>query len=212
MTLLCFLIRTFAMLLFMAFGVSADFAAQGDGAPTSYFVVVQELEVQPAKLAPTARAPPTNRLVLTNNDGAFVQTDKLRVFYDVASFGDASAILGCPNAPNRTVTDFVDGVTVVDRRTGTTFTGTVDLRPTLHRIETGGRSPVGRNDGAVFQNRPVAGRTEPELPVQPQGYYTEYVHPTPGVSGPGPQRIVTGAGGEIYYTPDHYSTFIRLDR
>lgn len=121
MTLLCYLIRTFAMLLFMAFGVSAAFAAQGDGTPISYFVVVQELEVQPAKLAPTARAPPTNRVVLTNTSGAFAQTDKLRMFYDVASFGDASAIWGYPIATNRTVTDFVDGVTVVDRRTGTTF-------------------------------------------------------------------------------------------
>ncbi len=113
--------------------------------------------------------------------------------------------------PNRHVTDFIDGVTVVDRKTGTTFTGTVDLRPTLHRIESGDSFPHTR-DGSIFQNRPVPGKIQPELPVQPEGYYTEYVHPTPGVSGPGPQRIVTGAGGEIYYTPDHYSTFIRLDQ
>jgi filamentous hemagglutinin len=34
--------------------------------------------------------------------------------------------------------------------------------------------------------------------------------PTPGVSGPGPQRIVTGKNGEMYYTPDHYDTFIPI--
>jgi guanyl-specific ribonuclease Sa len=46
------------------------------------------------------------------------------------------------------------------------------------------------------------------LPTKPYGYYTEYVHPTPGESGPGGQRIVTGKGGETYYSPDHYRTFI----
>jgi guanyl-specific ribonuclease Sa len=35
----------------------------------------------------------------------------------------------------------------------------------------------------------------------------EYFHPMPGVSGPGAQRIVTGAGGDLYYTGDHYQTF-----
>jgi filamentous hemagglutinin len=41
-------------------------------------------------------------------------------------------------------------------------------------------------------------------------YYHEYVHPTPGVNGTGVQRIVIGNGGEYYYTPDHYKTFIRF--
>ena len=62
------------------------------------------------------------------------------------------------------------------------------------------------NDGATFQNR------ERRLPKQPAGYYKEYVHPTPGLSGPGPQRIVMGQQGETYYTPDHYRTFQRVDR
>jgi filamentous hemagglutinin len=31
------------------------------------------------------------------------------------------------------------------------------------------------------------------------------------VSGAGPQRIVSGQGGELYYTPDHYKTFIPLN-
>jgi len=45
---------------------------------------------------------------------------------------------------------------------------------------------------------------------EPAGYYTEYVHPTPGISGPGPQRIVVGKQGETYYTNDHYKTFIKI--
>jgi filamentous hemagglutinin len=47
---------------------------------------------------------------------------------------------------------------------------------------------------------------------QPQGYYREFVHPTPGVNGAGLQRIVTGSGGEIWYSPNHYKTFIPINR
>ena len=84
------------------------------------------------------------------------------------------------------------------------FRGDVDLGPTLDRIESGGRLDFS-HDGTTFQNR------ERRLPSRPAGYYREYVHRTPGVSGPGPQRIVIGQEGEIYYTPDHYRTFQRLD-
>ena len=62
-----------------------------------------------------------------------------------------------------------------------------------------------KNDGAVFKNN------EGYLPPSKNpNYYREYVHPTPGVKGPGPQRIITGSRGEWYYTPDHYKTFIRF--
>jgi len=106
-------------------------------------------------------------------------------------------------------TRFVSGTTVIDRRTGTVLEGTVDLKPTLDRIESGGRFPH-RNDGAVFRNHPLPGRDTPSLPNQSPGYYREYVHPTPGTHGPGPQRVVIGKGGEMYYTPDHYQTFVPL--
>jgi hypothetical protein len=77
------------------------------------------------------------------------------------------------------------------------------IEQTLERIKNGIKFPH-KNDGSIFQNR------EGLLPSKPAGYYTEYVHPTPGVNGPGAQRIVTGAGGEVYYTPDHYQTFTRV--
>lgn len=96
---------------------------------------------------------------------------------------------------------FINGVRVTDRATGKVLQGTVDLKPTLDRIAAGTKLSH-RNDGAVFGNR------EGRLPKQPAGYYREFVHPTPGVNGPGPQRIVTGRGGEVFYTPDHYGTFI----
>ena len=112
--------------------------------------------------------------------------------------------LKMPARAPRQPTRFIDGVVVVDRRSNTVLRGTVDLKPTLDRISAGVRHPH-RNDGSVFANR------EGRLPTKPRGFYTEYVHPTPGVSGPGPQRIIVGQGGEMYYTPDHYTTFIPLN-
>lgn len=82
--------------------------------------------------------------------------------------------------------------------------GLVDVKPTLERIRIGG-SNAHRNDGSVFKNK------EGLLPSKPDGYYKEYVHPTPGVEGAGKQRIVQGAEGELYYTPDHYQTFVPIN-
>lgn len=95
--------------------------------------------------------------------------------------------------------------TIRDQAGEIAFRGDVELSATLARIERRERLRFS-NDGSVFQNR------ERRLPRRESGYYHEYVHPTPGLSGPGPQRIVTGAKGEIYYTPDHYRTFQRLDQ
>lgn len=115
-----------------------------------------------------------------------------------------------PRSPQLPRKRFVDGVRILDQRGAVVFTGRVELEDTLQRILDGERA-AHRNDGAVFQNRPLPGKREPELPERSPGYYHEYVHPTPGVSGPGPQRIVRGREGEWYYTPDHYQSFIRLD-
>ncbi len=103
------------------------------------------------------------------------------------------------------ITRFVNGVTVVDRQTGAVFNGTVDLQPTFDRIATGATG-LSKNDGSVFRNG------QGLLPSKPPGYYTEYVVPTLGINGPGPQRIVTGQNGEMFYTPDHYLTFIPVKK
>lgn len=97
----------------------------------------------------------------------------------------------------------VPNVTIRDLDGKTVFRGTVDVQPTLDRIAAGKRLDY-RNDGSTFQNR------EGRLPRKSSGYYKEYVHPTPSLSGPGPQRIVGGEKGEAYYTPDHYRTFQRI--
>ncbi len=78
-----------------------------------------------------------------------------------------------------------------------------EAQRTLALIAQGGPFPY-RQDGAVFQNR------ERLLPRQPGGYYHEYTVATPGSDDRGARRIVTGAGGEIFYTDDHYDSFVQV--
>jgi guanyl-specific ribonuclease Sa len=61
-----------------------------------------------------------------------------------------------------------------------------------------------RRDGSEFRN------DEGRLPQHEKGYYTEYVYRPEGVESPGSERIVIGKNGEIYYTPDHYKTFLKM--
>ena len=72
---------------------------------------------------------------------------------------------------------------------------------TYNLIQQGGPFPYPKNDGVVFTNR------EGVLPSCASGYYHEYTVPTPGASNRGTRRIVTGNGGEYFYTGDHYATF-----
>jgi RHS repeat-associated protein len=109
---------------------------------------------------------------------------------------------GCGEAA-KPETRVVAGATVTPKGSPA-MTGNVDVGPTIDRIRSGGSFPH-KNDGSIFQNR------EGMLPTRPSGHYREYVHPTPGVSGPGPQRVVTGAGGEMFYSPDHYKSFVPLN-
>ncbi len=93
--------------------------------------------------------------------------------------------------------------TIKDLEGDVAYKGDIDLSETLARIDAGKRLRF-RNDGVTFENR------ERRLPRKTAGHYREWVHPTPGLAGPGPQRVVTGAEGEAFYTPDHYRTFQQL--
>jgi len=108
-----------------------------------------------------------------------------------------------PAASGSAGSRIISGLEIHDKYTGQVYKGTVDLGPALARIAAGERFPHIR-DGGVYGNRSRA------LPGRPHGYYKEYVVPTPGFRGPGPQRLVIGRGGEIYYTPDHYESFIEI--
>jgi filamentous hemagglutinin len=84
------------------------------------------------------------------------------------------------------------------------FQGRIDLNPTLDRIRAGQRLPH-RNDGAIFKNR------EGQLPAQrDKNYYREFVLKMKGIPFPGPQRVIIGKRGEVFYTGDHYATFERV--
>jgi len=78
-----------------------------------------------------------------------------------------------------------------------------EARQTIALIRKGGPFPYAK-DGAIFGNR------EAMLPKQRRGYYHEYTVKTPGVRARGARRIIWGAGGEFYYTDDHYSHFQRV--
>jgi len=75
-----------------------------------------------------------------------------------------------------------------------------EAQDTFQLIMQGGPFPYSK-DGTVFYNR------EGQLPTKHKGYYHEYTVKTPDVSSRGARRIVSGAGGEYYYTEDHYRTF-----
>ncbi|MFG2513801.1 ribonuclease domain-containing protein [Streptomyces sp. NPDC048584] len=80
-----------------------------------------------------------------------------------------------------------------------------EARRTLELVDTGGPFPYER-DGAVF------GNFEGLLPQRERGYYREYTVRTPGSADRGARRIVTGRGGETYYTDDHYASFTAVLR
>lgn len=79
-----------------------------------------------------------------------------------------------------------------------------EVEDTWQLIEAGGPFPEPQ-DGAVFGNR------EGLLPERDRGYYREYTVPTPGLSHRGARRLVTGSADELYYTGDHYRSFVVVD-
>jgi ribonuclease T1 len=97
----------------------------------------------------------------------------------------------------------------VDPDSGLTWVLEAELPPsaqqTLVLIDAGGPFPYDK-DGSTFGNR------EGLLPPEPGGYYAEYTVPKPGEDDRGPWRLVTGDGGEVYWTQDHYSSFDRVWR
>jgi ribonuclease T1 len=78
-----------------------------------------------------------------------------------------------------------------------------EARDALKLIEKGGPFPFDR-DGIVF------GNFEKRLPIKERGYYREFTVITPGIRHRGARRIVTGQGGEKFYSDDHYKTFKRV--
>lgn len=78
------------------------------------------------------------------------------------------------------------------------------IEKTWALIRSDGPFPYSK-DGTEFRNR------EGRLPGRESGYYREFTVETPGSPDRGARRLVTGRNGEVYYTRDHYQTFIRLN-
>jgi guanyl-specific ribonuclease Sa len=72
-------------------------------------------------------------------------------------------------------------------------------------IKAGGPYPYPRNDDVVFENR------EKRLPGKQSGYYHEYTVKTPGSADRGARRLISGQAHELFYTGDHYSSFVVVD-
>jgi ribonuclease T1 len=79
----------------------------------------------------------------------------------------------------------------------------VEAVDVLEAVEAGGPLPH-RQDGSIFFNR------ERLLPPEAEGYYREYTVETPGSSDRGARRLVIGARGEVFYTVDHYASFVEV--
>ncbi|MGY4490752.1 guanyl-specific ribonuclease Sa [Pseudomonas sp. TE3610] len=78
----------------------------------------------------------------------------------------------------------------------------VEVNKTLNRIQAGGPFPY-RQDGTVFKNKEG---------ILPSGRYLEYTVDTPGVNYRAARRVITDQGtGKVYYTDDHYKSFIQID-
>jgi ribonuclease T1 len=74
---------------------------------------------------------------------------------------------------------------------------------TIRLIHRGGPFPFAK-DGSVFANR------EQRLPRRYRGYYREYTVAPVGARQRGARRVISGRDGELYYTRDHYRSFLRV--
>lgn len=101
------------------------------------------------------------------------------------------------------------------------YTGPINVASTLQRIRDGYFISDESDDGGYFN--PTSTETSVmKLAVEPHNYYLEFMvwpsmnlsagtytpsnEPYPGVTFPGPMRLLIGAGGQVYFTGDHYGS------
>lgn len=75
------------------------------------------------------------------------------------------------------------------------------LAPIVARIDAHDYASLHRH---TFENR------EHRLPREPRDFYSAYDVRRPGSSGRGPQRLIVGRDGSVWFTSDHYDRFVRL--
>ncbi len=85
------------------------------------------------------------------------------------------------------------------------------IQTVIQSMERSGHPPKGvAQGGRRGRARGAFLNSEGKLPAKPQGYYTETDVWPKGPNGRGPERLVFGKQGEVYLSPDHYQTFLRV--
>lgn len=86
------------------------------------------------------------------------------------------------------------------------------VRAVVDAFKRTGRPPAGvAQGGRRGSQRGVFLNVEGRLPRQPPGYYRESDVWPRERGGRGAERLIFGRQGEVFYSPDHYRTFIRIE-
>jgi guanyl-specific ribonuclease Sa len=123
------------------------------------------------------------------------------------------ALLGCVEA--RPARDAEGGAPSPALSRGQPDLGDARLNAQVQRVvdsfDRTGQPPEGVSQGGRRQGRRgVFENAEGRLPRRPPGYYTESDVWPRGAGGRGPERLVFGREGEVFYSADHYRTFARV--
>lgn len=85
------------------------------------------------------------------------------------------------------------------------------IRRVIESMDSTGHPPRGvAQGGRRGGRRGVFENAEGQLPRKPPGYYIETDVWPRRASGRGAQRLVFGREREVYYTANHYRTFVRV--
>lgn len=83
------------------------------------------------------------------------------------------------------------------------------IQRVVEAMDRTGAPPAGVAQGGRGGQKGVFQNAEGRLPRQPRGYWIESdVWPKDGPRGA--ERLIFGRGREVYWTRDHYETFVRL--
>jgi guanyl-specific ribonuclease Sa len=85
------------------------------------------------------------------------------------------------------------------------------VRLVIRSFDETGRPPDGVAQGGRRGGpRGVFDNAQGRLPRKPPRYYAESDVWPRGSGGRGAERLIFGKEGEVYYTPDHYESFVRV--
>jgi ribonuclease len=86
------------------------------------------------------------------------------------------------------------------------------VRAVVAAVKSTGHPPAGvAQGGRRGSQRGVFLNAERRLPGRPPGYYHESDVWPRQRGGRGAERLIFGREGEVFYSPDHYRTFIRIE-